>query len=147
MTFEEEKIYKEQLRAKNLKIIEEIAELKKDWNGYGAKPFKKEDIKLFKTIINILDNQPAIVPTDRNTLLMQYKFKDGGILAYEVSKNKIDRAYYKNGPVPVIDSELYEFGMIEDKSEEIILFFKERLNRDIYTFLRRDYNYPICHLI
>lgn len=143
MTYEEEKLYKERLRSKNLRIIEEIAE--QNSSGHGAKPFKKEEIGFFKTIINILDNQPDIISAGRNTILMKYMFRNGSMLSFEVSRSKIERTYCKKCSIPVVDTELYLFGMTEDRSEDIIMFFKERLNKEIYTFLKRDSNYPICH--
>ena len=80
------------LKQKNLMMIREMSQFKKNWNGNDGEPFSKEAISLFRKIIVSLKRQPEIAPTGRNSMLIQYDYKEK-IIAYEVRTNMIEEVF------------------------------------------------------
>ena len=76
-------------KAQNLFRLDEIAELKEDWNGYGAKSFSPKLIDIFKRIINDLEFQPKIFPTGRQSVQFQYELKNRSYLEFEIFGEKV----------------------------------------------------------
>ena len=77
------------LKAQNFFRLDEIAELKEDWNGYGAKAFSRELIDKCKGIINNLELQPKIFPTGRQSVQFQYELEDRSYLEFEIFEEKV----------------------------------------------------------
>lgn len=53
---------------KSIIKLEEIKNLKKDWNGYGANEFSLELINKCEEIVKNLYIQPEIFPTGNNSI-------------------------------------------------------------------------------
>ncbi|MBO7356868.1 MAG: type II toxin-antitoxin system Phd/YefM family antitoxin [Lachnospiraceae bacterium] len=60
------------VRSFNLKKIEAIAGLKKDWNGNGAPSFSKKMIRKVTDIVNTLIIQPEVFPTAMGTIQLEF---------------------------------------------------------------------------
>ncbi len=73
----------------NLERLEDIARLDSDWNGYGAKPFKRTFIADVRNIITYLSEQPEIFPTGRSSIQLEYHLPDESYLEFEVFEDKI----------------------------------------------------------
>jgi hypothetical protein len=76
-------------KERNLFRLDQIAKLKNDWNGYGAKSFSQELIEKCKVIISSLDNQPQIFPTGRQSIQLQYELADRSYLEFEIFEEKV----------------------------------------------------------
>src|SRR5690554_1248365 len=61
----------------NNKILDQISHLEENWNGYGAQPIADKIIYKVKSILPNLKKQPAIFPTGRNSIQLEYE-KDNG---------------------------------------------------------------------
>ena len=82
----EQKIY-------NLKKIEEIAQLKDNWNGKGARAFEQKLLDTVKNIIMFLDVQPEVFPTAYNTLQLEYDKEDGAHMEIEINSERQAEVY------------------------------------------------------
>lgn len=76
-------------KTRNLRTLENIQKLENDWNGYGAESFPTDVISLSRDIVMILDYQPEIFPTGRQTVQMEYELSDRSYLEIEVYEEKI----------------------------------------------------------
>lgn len=76
-------------KTRNLRTLENIQKLENDWNGYGAESFPTNVISLSRDIVMILDYQPEIFPTGRQTVQMEYELSDRSYLEIEVYEGKI----------------------------------------------------------
>jgi len=78
-------------KIKNIEKLNEFLDLRENWNGNNAKPFKEEVIDKCIDLINLLsiDNQPEIFPTARNTIQFEYDNKNK-YLEFEISEKSID---------------------------------------------------------
>lgn len=70
--------------SKNLEKIQEIANLKENWNGNEASPFPVQLINRVKNLIYGLNIQPEIFPTACNSIQLEYSFADGRYFEIEV---------------------------------------------------------------
>lgn len=95
------------MKVGNLNKIEKMAAFDDDWNGTGGSIFSKKAIKLFKMIIEMLEKQPEIAPTGRNSLLMQYELDDKSLLVFEVSEEKTEKVYIPKGDYFMAQMELF----------------------------------------
>ena len=95
------------MKVGNLNKIEKMAVFDDDWNGTGGSIFSKKAIKLFKMIIEMLEKQPEIAPTGRNSLLMQYELDDKSLLVFEVSEEKTEKVYIPKGDYSMAQMELF----------------------------------------
>lgn len=77
------------IKVKNILRLQDISELRDDWNGYGAKSFDKNLIDSVENIIENVHVQPEIYPTERNSIQLEYELEDKSYLEFEVFKNKI----------------------------------------------------------
>lgn len=82
----EQKIY-------NLKKIEEIAQLKDNWNGNGARAFEQKLLDTVKNIIMFLDVQLEVFPTAYNTLQLEYDKEDGAHMEIEINSERQAEVY------------------------------------------------------
>lgn len=75
----------------NLKKLEEISKLEKNWNSYGANPIQKEVIEKSKRVLKIIKEckveQPFISPTGRETIQMEWD-KNMFYLEFEIGTEK-----------------------------------------------------------
>jgi len=60
------------VRSFNLRKIDAIAGLKKDWNGNGAPSFSKKMIRKITDLVNSLIIQPEIFPTAMGTIQLEF---------------------------------------------------------------------------
>lgn len=63
------------MKVENLNKIMKMSRFEDDWNGTGGKAFSPNAIFLFSMVIEMLEKQPEIAPTGRNSLLLQYEFR------------------------------------------------------------------------
>lgn len=75
-------------KLKNLGRLEDIAKLEENWNGHGAKGFSAALIAKCRQILDTLSVQPAIYPTGRQTVHIQYELEDRSYLAFEIAEEK-----------------------------------------------------------
>ena len=76
-------------KSQNFHRLDEIAKLEEDWNGYGAKVFSQDLINKCKNIINDLEVQPYIFPTNRKSIQFQYELEDRSYLEFEIFEENI----------------------------------------------------------
>lgn len=73
----------------NLVRLREISKLKKDWNGYGADEIPLSVIKRCEDVIKVLDVQPEVFPTGRQSVQIEYELDDGSYLEFEFLEDKV----------------------------------------------------------
>ena len=76
-------------KTSSLRTLENIQKLENDWNGYGAESFPANVISLSRDIVMILDYQPDIFPTGRQTVQMEYELSDRSYLEIEIYEERI----------------------------------------------------------
>lgn len=109
------------MKIENLNKIEKMALFEYDWNGTGGSAFSNNAIALFKSLIEILDKQPQIAPTGRNSLLLQYELDDKSLLAFEVRENYTEKVYIPKGN--------YSMAQVSSFTENIEQQIKESVKR------------------
>lgn len=82
-----EKVYSPALIA-NLRKLDEIQSLPKNWNGNGAPKISRSLINKTKALIINLENQPQLFPTANDSIQIEYEGKDGSYLEFQISKKK-----------------------------------------------------------
>lgn len=107
------------LKRKNLAKIEKMALFESDWNGNGGVKFTTGAIDTFKEVIGVLNKQPEIAPTGRNSLLMYYELANGSRLIFEVSENKAEKVYIPNGDYVKASIQIY-VGNVSFKINEAV---------------------------
>ena len=78
----------------NLSKLEEIKNLKRNWNGNNSKPVSKKLVNKTKSLIINLTRQPQIFPTANNSIQLEYDGENNSYLEFQVSKDK-SLAFYK----------------------------------------------------
>ena len=61
-------------------FLNDIAHLKRDWNGNNANPFPASLIEKCTTLISQLEVQPFISPTAYGAIQMEYEKENGDYL-------------------------------------------------------------------
>lgn len=113
----------------NLRKLNDIKNLKDNWNGYNAKSIPKEIIEKTKKIITNLSYQPFLAPTGRETIQIEFELTDASYLGFEIFKNKITMLYV---PQRLYDNALVKDLNIQTDLDPIITTFIENgLNTDI----------------
>lgn len=77
----------------NLAKLDDISNLKYNWNGYNAKPIPKEIIVKTKEILTNLPYQPFIAPTGRETIQIEFELEDKSYLEFEIFTDNITILY------------------------------------------------------
>ena len=81
----------------NLKKLDDFSRLDTGWNCYDAKLIPKELIKQTKTVIRVLDVQPDIFPTARESIQIEFD-NEGDYLEFEIFEgNKVVMYQEKDG--------------------------------------------------
>lgn len=111
-------------KIKNLEIIEKMLMLNDNWNGTGGRKFSRDSILFFKNIIEKIEKQPAIAPTGRNSLLMQYELDDKSLLAFEVSLNRTEKVYLPGGDFSMAQVEVFTEHVEQKIRESVERFYK-----------------------
>lgn len=76
-------------KSASLQKLNNIQNLKENWNGYGADAIPDTVLSLCRNIVMVLDVQPDIYPTGRRTIQMEYEIEDRSYLEFEVYENLI----------------------------------------------------------
>ena len=97
-----------------------------DWNGTGGSAFSQNAIALFESIIEMLDKQPQIAPTGRNSLLLQYELDDKSLLAFEVSENRTEKVYIPKGNYAMVQMDTFTENIGQRIKESVELFYGVR---------------------
>ena len=74
----------------NLEKIQNISQLKDDWNGNGASAVKDTLIKKMKYLILRLNIQPEIFPTARGSIQFEYEKETGEYLEFELFDTRLE---------------------------------------------------------
>jgi hypothetical protein len=81
---------------RNKRKLNTISSLGNNWNGHGASEIPAELIEIIGELINSLSIQPAIFPTGRGTVQLEYSFNEGNYMEIEVSIDGSEVYGYKN---------------------------------------------------
>ena len=73
----------------NLRKLESIARLGKDWNGYGAAPFSQALIGKVREIVLDLHVQPELFPTAAGSIQLEYEKDSGDYLEIQVTESSV----------------------------------------------------------
>ena len=73
----------------NIERLNNIALLKQDWNGCGAKPFSHILLNRVKEIISNLYEQPDLFPTGRQSIQLEYHSTNGNYLEFEIFEERV----------------------------------------------------------
>lgn len=98
----------------NLKAIADIRKLEDDWNGYGAKKIPVDICDIAEEIVTHLSVQPAIFPTARRTIHMEYNFENNNYLEFEIFEDDVratfvpDHDYYNKAKFEEFNVDDYE---------------------------------------
>lgn len=111
------------MKVENLNKIKKMALFDYDWNGTGGSAFSQNAIALFESIIKMLDKQPQIAPTGRNSLLLQYELNDKSLLAFEVSENRTEKVYIPKGNYNMVQMDTFTENMGQRIKESVKLFY------------------------
>ena len=88
-----DKVFPVELR-ENLLKLDEIKNLKRNWNGNQAKPIPKKIVNKTKSLIINLDKQPQIFPTANDSIQIEYDGENNSYLELQVTKND-ELSYFK----------------------------------------------------
>lgn len=111
------------MKVENLNKIRKMSLFDYDWNGTGGSAFSPNAIALFESIIEILDKQPQIAPTGRNSLLLQYELDDKSLLAFEVSENRTEKVYIPGGDYSMAQMDTFTENVEQQIKESVKLFY------------------------
>lgn len=114
------------MKVENINKIKKMALFDYDWNGTGGSAFSQNAIALFRSIIEILDKQPQIAPTGRNSLLLQYELDDKSLLAFEVSENRAEKVYIPKGNYAMVQMDTFTENVGQRIKESVKLFYGVR---------------------
>ena len=89
-------------------------------------PFSSKVISFFRSVIEILDKQPQIAPTGRNSLLMQYELEDNSVLAFEVCESRVEKVFVPKGDYSKAEAETFTNNMEQRIKESVTLFYESR---------------------
>lgn len=87
-----DKVFSPELK-ENLKKLDEISSLKKNWNGNQAKPIRKKIIKRSKVLVIDLDKQPQIFPTANESIQIEYDGINNSYLEFQITKKNVISYY------------------------------------------------------
>ena len=71
----------------SLRVLDEIADLKDDWNNNGASKFSESIIATMRKIIGYLEIQPMIFPTAKGSIQFEYENDANDYLEFELFEN------------------------------------------------------------
>lgn len=91
-------------RAENLKKLEEISNLKDNWNGNGAPGFPPALIKKTRALIKALTIQPEIFPTALETIQLEFDNSNNDHMEIEIGLSDKAEVFV----APYDDSEYFE---------------------------------------
>ena len=108
------------LKAEKIKqIIQEIGSYLDNWNGYGAKRFSAKQLQVFLETITGLDSQPDVMPTARNSLLMQFVFPGGNLLMFELFSDCMEEVLVPAGDYSRAESKSFESNFSQKINDEL----------------------------
>lgn len=81
----------------SLARLDEISNLKYNWNGNRAGKFTEQLIEFIREIVKGLDIQPDIFPTGNSSIQMEYTNKNGDYLEFEIFETKKIHKYTRIG--------------------------------------------------
>lgn len=72
----------------NLRKLDEIRTLPRNWNGNGAKRFSRKIINRAKNLLLNLDRQPQVFPTANDSIQIEYDGDENSYLEFQVTKKR-----------------------------------------------------------
>lgn len=73
----------------NLILMDSFKNLENNWNGYDALKFSDSVIDTARSALCLLDKQPDIFPTGRNSIQFEYEKPNGDYLEFEIAEGCI----------------------------------------------------------
>lgn len=70
----------------NIKKVGKTQSLRYNWDGKKGSVFSKRVINKVKAILPLLDIQPHITPTGRNSFYLQYELPNKSVINFEISE-------------------------------------------------------------
>ena len=125
----------------NLEKIQDISELKDDWNGNGASAFKDTLIQKMKYLILRLNVQPEIFPTVCGSIQFEYEKETGEYLEFELFDTKLKvltMGSDGNNYSYDMDIDIEEINKVipeSHKSDFIVTQLPSDLYEALYTFM------------
>lgn len=104
--------------------IAQIAELKDNWNGYGAESFTKKVIDNAKQAADCLPEADGIFPTGRDSIQFQWERSDNTYIEVEVYENRIGVLFVPQRDYQRAAHEEYEIENIYDIGRVVRLWLK-----------------------
>lgn len=117
------------MKVENISKIRKMTLFNEDWNGTGGRAFSSNALALFESIIEMVDKQPQIAPTGRNSLLMQYELDDKSLLAFEVSENRTEKVWVPKGNYAMAQIEIFTENLGQQIKESVKLFWDSENER------------------
>lgn len=77
----------------NIKRLNIMSSMEIDWDGYCGKSFSESAIILFKNIINQLNYQTEILPTNFGGMGLIYRKLDDSYMEFEVFEDRVEMIY------------------------------------------------------
>lgn len=83
------KINEQVKKDENLERLVDIAVLRDDWDGEGAKAIPGSAVSFAKMLIKTLTFQPKVFPTMRESIQLEFERQDRSYLEFEIFSNKV----------------------------------------------------------
>lgn len=82
-------------KRESLKRLEEISKLPDNWNERGSNKVSTDLLDYVKNILAVLDVEPNIFPTARDSIQLEYENSAGDYLEFEIFEDrKIKKFFY-----------------------------------------------------
>lgn len=107
---------------RNLQKLSEIALLKENWNGYGAKPISHFVLKRAESIIREIIEQPDLFPTADDSIQIEYEKSNGAYLEIQIT-----------------NKESYEVFLMEEENSDGQTFFIDATIKEINEQVKKFY--------
>lgn len=116
------------LKLINLDKIGRMGAFQEGWNGGNGRPFSKTAIKNFNRVITSLEKQPAIAPTGRNSLYLEYRLDDKSLLAFEVGETRVTEVKIPKEDYSRMQMEEFGIEQIDKIQDHVEKFYGSKRN-------------------
>lgn len=106
--------------------LNDISELKDNWNENGAKSFSSKLIERCRTILKELVVEPFVVPTACGSIQFEYELKNGDYLEFEIYEDRVEAYIEKENGVTLAENLV---GTLEiERMNQMVLDFYGKVN-------------------
>ena len=123
----------DQLSRKNLSTLDDISELKYNWNGYGASAFSKELIDRCRDLLGQLPVQPELYPTACDSIQFEWETADGRYMDAEVPEYGLTGIYKMLPDKTWKVQHVLDETLIDTLRKEVIEFIDEDVKMEILS--------------